>query len=389
MALKGQLHDFNLAEILQLIATQQKSGFLVLEGHREMVFVFDKGVLISTRDRRSRGADPLEEYLRNYGFFSEAQWNHVGYIRENSSLDLTEILISEEMLSKEQMDTILQGVAREMAHRGMKMRRGRYNFTATKDTPPGVRWRIAMDVQGVLMEAARRVDEESELMKLFPSSHITFVQGQTPPPPDALSTVGRRIIKLALGGRSLGKIVRLAHTDSFTTRELLKSFLDEGWLAAIMPETEEELAEKSSQKKRDNRDRGLKHPLLSVLVVMVMLAFGAFRWGPLMLGEMALIGLAEPVSSLADQSPTSGDIDAEVSWLDEGQLACRNLRLRQVRAEVAEAAHHYHITHGSYPGGLDALIAEGMLAPATGAVVARLGWQYAQFDAGQAYRLDM
>ena len=58
MALKGQLHDFNLAEILQLIASQQKSGFLVLEGHREMVFIFDKGVLISTRDRRSEAPDP-------------------------------------------------------------------------------------------------------------------------------------------------------------------------------------------------------------------------------------------------------------------------------------------------------------------------------------------
>ncbi len=34
MALEGQLSDFNLAEILQLLAGQQKSGFLNLEGKR-------------------------------------------------------------------------------------------------------------------------------------------------------------------------------------------------------------------------------------------------------------------------------------------------------------------------------------------------------------------
>ncbi len=77
MALKGQLSDFNLAEILQLIAGQQKSGFLILEAQREMVFVFDKGILISTRDRRTESVDPLETYLHAYGFFSDAQWKHI------------------------------------------------------------------------------------------------------------------------------------------------------------------------------------------------------------------------------------------------------------------------------------------------------------------------
>jgi hypothetical protein len=385
MALKGQLHDFNLSEILQLIATQQKSGFLVLEGHREMVFVFDKGVLISTRDRRSESDDPLEEYLRNYGFFSDDQWAHVRYIRDHSSLDLAEILVSEELLTKDALDLILQGVAREMAHRGMKMRRGRYNFTATKDTPPGVRWRIDMDVQGLLMEAARRVDEEGQLQHALPSQHMTFAQGTVAPSASALSPTGRRIIKLALGGRTLGKIIRLARTDSFTTRELLKTFVEEGWLQAVLPEDEDHGTDADRAKRRKRADgRGLRQPVLGVLVALLVLGFGAFRWTPLLYGEMALIGLAEPVPSL--------DVAAAdtvlVSWLAADQLACRELRLRQVQAEVDEAAHHYRAAHGEYPEVLAGLVTAGMLAPATRATVDRLGWQYARLDAGRAYRLQ-
>jgi len=383
MALKGQLHDFNLSEILQLIATQQKSGFLVLEGHREMVFVFDKGVLISTRDRRSEAPDPLEEYLRNYGFFSESQWAHVAYIRANSSLDLTEILMSEELLTREQLDLAMHGMARELAHRGMKMRRGRYNFTATKDTPPGVRWRMDMDVQGLLMEAARRVDEEQELLRVLPSQHVTFTQGTVPPPPDALSTTGRRIIKLALGGRPLGRIIRLARTDSFTCRELLKTYMDEGWLTGILPDDEDDAGTQDKTRARRARlTSGLRQPLLSLLVVVMVLGFGAFRWMPLMLGEMALVGLAEPVSQQIAIDDTHG-----ISWLDDEQLACRHLRLRQLRAEVNDAANQYRAAHGAFPEALQGLVQEGMLAPSTEAVVDRLGWQYARLDQGTAFSL--
>jgi len=386
MALKGQLHDFNLAEILQLIGTQQKSGFLVLEGHREMVFVFDKGTLISTRDRRSEAPDPLETFLRNYGFFTETQWAHIAYIRQNATLDLAEILLSEELLSKPELDAVLQNVAREMAHKGMKMRRGRYHFTATSDTPPGVRWRIAMDVQGLLMEAARRVDEEAELVRLFPSQAVTFVAGPKPPAAETMSPTANRIIKLALGGRPLGRIIRLARTDSFATRETLKRFLDSGWLEMVMPEADGQTDDhdQAGRRKR-HRQRDLRSPLISTIAVLVILGFGAFRWAPLMFGEVALIGLAAP----APAHLATGDQATLISWLDEGQQACRDLRLRQLQAEIGEAARQYQSTHGAYPEGLERLVQEGLLPRDTWRTIDRLGWQYARLESGQSYRLAL
>ncbi len=383
MALNGQLHDFNLAEILQLIASQQKSGFLVLEGHREMVFVFDKGVLISTRDRRSEAPDPLEMFLRNYGFFTESQWAHIAYIRQNSSLDLAEILLSEELLSRDALDRVMQNVARELAHKGMKMRRGRYHFTATKDSPPGVRWRIAMDVQGVLMEAARRVDEEGELARVLPTQAMTFAQGPTPPPADALSATGRRIIKLALGGRPLGRIIRLARTDSFTTREMLKTFLENGWLVAEIPQDEKDADASGGKDRRRLRRRTiLRHPVLSLLLVTAVVGLGGVRWAPFVLGQTAVIGLAAPVADA-----TAGASATPVSWLDADQQVARQLRLRQLRAEVGEAARQYQAVHGAYPEALDHLVSAGLLPRETWRTVDRLGWRYARLESGLAYRL--
>jgi hypothetical protein len=384
MALKGQLHDFNLAEILQLIASQQKSGFLVLEGQREMCFIFDRGVLVSTRDRRSEAPDPLETFLRNYGFFTEAAWSHVAYIRQNSSIDLAEILVSEEMMTREELDGVLQNVARELAHRGMKMRRGRYHFTATKESPPGVRWRIAMDVQGLLMEAARRVDEEAELARLFPSQAVTFVQGPTPPPPDALSPVSKRVLKLALSNRPLGRIIRLARTDSFTTRELLKTFCEEGWLEAVLPQEETDADDNSAASARRRRQRSLRHPALTVLAALVLLAFGAIRWTPLMLGEMALIGLAAPAPE-----PGARAGAAAVSWLDEDQQICRELRERQLHAMVVDAVADFRQREGTAPERLEQLVEDGDLPLSTWQTVEGLGWRYQRASGDRGFTLAL
>ena len=58
MALQGNLDDFSLPEILQLIAVQQKSGVLKLTaGDDTAVIFFEGGKVVSTRDRRRNAKD--------------------------------------------------------------------------------------------------------------------------------------------------------------------------------------------------------------------------------------------------------------------------------------------------------------------------------------------
>ncbi len=385
MALEGQLKDFNLAEILQLIASQQKSGFLTLQGQREMVFVFDKGVLVSTRDRRSEGPDPLATYLHNYGFFSEAQWNHVTFIAENSSLDLTEIVVSERLLTEDELTAVLKAVAVEMAHRGMKMRRGNYHFSATQGSPPGVRGRIELDVQSLLMEAARRLDEEPQVQQALPSLALAFQLGAKVPADEALSPTARRVYKLALTGRPLGRIIRRSRTDAFVTRELLKTFVEEGWLQVMQPgDAVEAGAAGRAAGRREPFQRALKHPTLTIAGALLLLGFGASRWLPLTWDGAATVGLAATVQTAGG---AGGSTPASV--LDQTQRACRELRLRQIQAEVSTAAALFHYEHGTFPPNLGELVDGGQLDPTTGRAVERLGWRYALEANGQGYRMAM
>lgn len=385
MALEGQLKDFNLAEILQLIASQLKSGFLVLQGQREMVFVFDKGVLVSTRDRRSEAPDPLETYLHNYGFFTEQQWNHIGFIAQNSSLDLTEIIVSEQLLTEAELTAVLKAVAVEMAHRGMKMRRGNYHFTATQGTPPGIRNRIELDVQSLLMEAARRLDEEPQVLRTVPSLELSFQLGPVVPTDDALSPTARRVYKLALTGRPLGRIIRRARTDAYTTRELLKTFLEERWIQVAQPDDAPAAGATGRASHRgEPLQRTLKHPTLTVVLALLVLGFGASRWLPLSWNGAASVSITAADAPLGG---AGGSVPLAAGA--QSRFACRELRLRQIQAEVSTAAALFHYTHGAFPPGLGSLVTDGQLDPATNRAVEQLGWRYALEANGQGYRMAM
>jgi hypothetical protein len=345
MALEGQLSDFNLAEILQLISSQGKSGFLRLEAHRPMVFIFAKGELISTRDRRDASRDPFESFLRAYGFFTESQWKHIDYIRSNSSLDLTEILISENLMEEDELIRVLKSLAQEMTHMGMKLRRGHYHFNATKESPPGVRSRYRLDVQGLLMESARRLDEESQLAEALPSQALTFGPGNKSIPAEALSPTGRHIMKLALAGVPLGRIIRQGKAESFVVRDLIKTWILEGFLEIVQGDLDSgNSADSNSSSRKFSFQHNLRSLPFTLLAVILLAGVGFLRWGSPIL-------------------PPS-DPPQEV------------LRMSQLDAEVQDALrlHRYH--EGKWPASLGELVRNGLLSPETQATVDALGWKY-------------
>lgn len=355
MALEGQLNDFNLAEILQLLASQQKSGFLNIETNRKMVFVFDRGSLISTRDRRNRARDPLESFLRAYGFFDEKKWKHIDYIRQNSSLDLTEILISESLLSQSEMERALKSLAQEMIHAGMKLRRGRYHFSPTKDTPPGVKHRYHLDVQGLLMEAARRLDEEPGLKEALPSQAISFSAGQKALPSDELGEIGQRIMELALAGLPLGRIIRQGRTESFVVRDLLKNWCDDGVLVMHHPDDLSADDDASGGSISLKLSSGLRSLPVTIVILLMLGALAWWRW-----------------QTVPATGTTIGD----------------DLRVAQLRSEVVTAAQLYRYQQGEWPENLHILVRGGQLAPSILYIVEDLGWRYERDHDLDAFRLE-
>ncbi len=344
MALEGKLSDFNLAEILQLISNQQKSGYLKLVAARNMVFIFDKGKLVGTRDRRNDARDPLESFLKAYGFFNIEQWKHVEFVSRNSTLDLTEILVSENLLTEEKLSSVLQSLAQEMTTSGMKLRKGSYHFKATKGSPPGVRRLFSIDIQGLLMEAARRLDEEKLLIEALPSPSICFIQGDKVIPQEALSQTGQFIMSLALAGLPLGRIIRQGRAESFVVRNLLKTWCHEGFLQVDdSAETSVDRSAEDTRKIKIQLGLGLRRAPLVFLAVLLLLGFGWLRWTTPPIADM----------TVAD-----------------------SVRANQLRSEVRKAATLFRYRQGQWPESLEVLVNNGTLSLSTMKTLDQLDWHY-------------
>ena len=134
MALEGNLTDFGLSEILQLIAVQQKSGMLSITSQdRSMVIFFKNGKIISTRDRRRKSKDPLKDYLTRYGIISRKDLIKIMQISAQSKLDLTDIIVSEKFLSEEEMKKHFRNHIQEAVHEILTWKQCTYKFMPGSD----------------------------------------------------------------------------------------------------------------------------------------------------------------------------------------------------------------------------------------------------------------
>jgi hypothetical protein len=151
-----------------------------------------------------------------------------------------------------------------------------------------------------------------------------------------------------------------------------------------LPSKEEGPGRKDPQKnRRKSLDVGLKSNTITVATVILLFAILLMRWGAAWQHERATVGLAPPVARTA----ADGAETATVYWSSTDQQAARDLRLRQIRAEVTDAAELYRHRHGEYPPDTKTLVESGLLESATHETVNRLGWTYTLLNNGNGYDL--
>ncbi|HVO77021.1 MAG TPA: DUF4388 domain-containing protein, partial [Candidatus Bathyarchaeia archaeon] len=208
MALEGNARDFGLSEILQLIALQKKTGMLSITGDQTMVIYFREGQVISTRDRRKMAYDPLQSYLLDYGFLSAKEMDRLQQIQNQTSLDLTDILLSEKKFSDDELRIIFAEQIQETIQEVLSWPKSQYKFMIGSQILQGVKSFGSLKVEGLLMESMRRIDEFPELKRIFTSVN-TIVERLPKPNGDGgeLDEVEETIYDLLQRPMRIGDIV--------------------------------------------------------------------------------------------------------------------------------------------------------------------------------------
>ncbi|MCK4350434.1 MAG: DUF4388 domain-containing protein [Candidatus Krumholzibacteria bacterium] len=347
MALEGNVKDFGLSEIFQLIALQKKSGMLSVTADETTAIYFKDGQIISTRDRRSQLRDPFKDYLINYGFLERSEIERIESIQSETKMDLTDILIREKFFSEDELGVIYFDQIQETLQEVLNWPKSYYKFNIGNQLLQGVQSHASIKVEGVLMESMRRIDEYPELLRIFTSEKMAVKRLDMPQEkPPKLDRQEEFIYELLEEETRIETLIATAKMARFCTYEALKNLLEKGLLEIA----EKPVEEKTVEVKPKTVVKKKRKPLLLPSFSVVMLLVAAFSVGEYLVPIILPPGWC--AASPRDSSMTTGQGG---TLLADGP---EELNRRYVEAALKQGLEEHKASRGTYPISLEVLAAK-------------------------------
>lgn len=252
MALNGTLRDFGIADILQLIAQQQKTGTLHLESKDQEVHIgFQDGVIVQAESATRRRKDLFGTMLMRAEIISEQQLEEALETQRRTLQRLGDVLVSTGVITKGRYRQMAQLQFNETLYRLFSWKSGTYAFeqgTVHYD-PADV---TPVRAESVLMEGFRMVDEWPVIRKRIPRYDLVFERLKelpSSPTEDSTEVVDerrnrrgdftsfgeseRRVYALVTPVRDVRKLIDLSCLGEFETCKALCNLVNLGYLKAL------------------------------------------------------------------------------------------------------------------------------------------------------------
>jgi hypothetical protein len=360
MALKGTLKDFGIADILQLIGQQQKTGHLKLSNKGDEVVVsFRDGNIVRAEAGRRNKKDLIGSMLVAAGLISEAQLEFALETQRRTLQRLGDVLVAQGALTAEKFREMVQLQTTETLYRLFQWKAGTYEFEQGEvESDPAL---TPLRAESVLMEGFRRVDEWPVVRKRITSLQMTFEKLKDLPPPSLpkddfdsaldqafgevkkdidkgeFQSVGeneRKVFALVAPGRTAARIIELSGLGEFETAKALCNLINLGYLAGVPP------AKKGGPDFDDSRGSAV----LSVVgrVAVTMLVVGAL----LFVGTRIDFGAVK----LGRRNATTYTDPAAQRFVSRAQMS-----------RIAAALEVYRLEKGALPDALGELVDVGLL----------------------------
>lgn len=355
VALHGNLRDFGIAEVFQLIGQQRKTGTLIVEGGPGAIFLaFDAGRVVrggpmDTRTER----EPLGPQLVRAGYLTRDQLEEMQKESERSARPLRDLLLSSGLIEPATLDEVQLLLTKETVFDVMRREGGDFDFVAepvAHDTPP----EHLLGAEQILMDGLRMLDEWQTFASVVPDPEMVFKRvGQlataravTRGEGDGRLGHAERVLQLVDGRLPVRRIVDLSRLGTFEATRALAELRQAGVIDVAA----------TARKRRGQRPAARRFPIGALLraaiaTALPFLALGALGW---------------QVHQRAD--PSGGLAGAAIPMRSVDELG-RRITSDWIRAELE--AHRF--AHGAYPERLE------MLAAALPSLTAeRLGDYYYQ-----------
>jgi hypothetical protein len=367
MALKGTLKDFGIADILQLIGQQQKTGMLHLKAKEHEVDIgFKDGNIVKAESSTRNKKDLIGNMLVRAEIINQQRLDFALETQRRTLQRLGDVLVASEAITVDRFKQMVQLQTTETLYSLFSWKSGTYEFEQ-KDVEFDQNLVTPLRAESVLMEGFRMVDEWPLIKKKITSYQMTFEKLRAPTPPsvappkadafdsaldDAFGELSKeapakhdsglgenegKVFELVAAGRDVRKLIDLSCLGEFETCKALSNLVQQGAVKALAPAGKVQVL--GGQTSAFSRFAGAVGRVALTMLVLAGLALVATKAS---LGSVGLVGA--PQSTVADP-------------------ATQRLIARQQVARIEAALAVYRLEKGDVPDKLDALVTAGLLAP--------------------------
>lgn len=364
MALKGTLKDFGIADILQLIGQQQKTGRLHLAAREQEVHVaFKDGAIVKAESTTRKKKELIGNMLVRAELITEKQLEDALDQQRRTLKRLGDVLVAGGMITRERFAEMVKLQTTETLYGLFGWKSGTYEFEQT-DVELDPTAAISLRAESVLMEGFRMVDEWPVIKKTITSYELSFEKLKDLPPPELpedsfdaalddafaeekkeekkgeFKSIGaneRKLLRLAVPGRDVRRLIDMSCMGEFETCKALLNLVNLGYLQIIAPSGKTNAVGGGAEAGVLGRVVGAVGRLVLSVVVLVALAFVATRV------NLQAFSLTSSPNSFADP-------------------AAQRVISRAQMSRITAALDVYRLERGELPEKLDALVDTGLLA---------------------------
>lgn len=175
MALAGTLRDFSLADIFQLISFQRKTGVLTLRNKEQTVTVsVINGAIVSADSLPKRLDDHLGQVLVKQALITSDQLEKALQIQSETMQKMGYILTHSNFITTEALKEALQTQISQIIYRLFRWTDGHYEFAQTDSVEYDREYITPIQIENVLMEGMRMLDEWPIISKKIPNFDLVF-----------------------------------------------------------------------------------------------------------------------------------------------------------------------------------------------------------------------
>lgn len=254
MAFKGDLKDINLADIFQTLAMNQQEGTLtIISGDKQTRIYFNKDgvrLLVSPEQKHIR----LGELLLKKRKLTPVELDMALARQKMTGELLGQALIDMNVVTGEDILGTIRSQMEEDIYEIFSWKRATFEFTPGEPEaefydPAMMGNLLAFNVNSVIMEAARRIDEWDQIHRVIPfMSTIYLVRDPEGAIPD-ISNLGFstkdivQVVKLIDGRNTVEDIANQSPLGRFETCKIVAALVGRGYLNKLDPKETIRIAE--------------------------------------------------------------------------------------------------------------------------------------------------